>query len=86
MINDSRIKKLKQRIIEISSNNKIVHISVKNGHRKIISAKSRITGIYDRFITVKSFVKAYEELFTITYISILTGDVYIEELNDNKTL
>ena len=72
---------LKNMLIEHARESAFIHVSLRNGRNRIKEAKSKIVGIYDRFICVESRINNYDESFTINYIDILTKNVIIKELN-----
>ena len=68
------------RIKEIYHNTNIIRVSLNQKRKKINTVEAKITGIYNNFITVTSFVNNYEESFTITYIDLMIGRINIDEL------
>lgn len=81
VISNEDIKELQEKIKNIYNNNGIIHVVVKPKKKHPITAESKIKGIYERFFNVSSYVGTYEESFSITYISILTKEILINELN-----
>lgn len=80
MITNDDIALMKEEIIKLKKKGGIIHIDLKQ-RQKHIYAESKIADIYDRFFYVTSKVGAYEESFAITYVSILTKKIFINELN-----
>ena len=81
IIGYERFGELKNMLIEHMKKSDFIHVSLRNGRNRIKEAKSKIVGIYDRFICVESRINNYDEAFTINYIDILTKNVIIKELN-----
>ena len=79
MITDEDIEKIKLIANNLFVNKTHLHIKIVE-KRKKVNALSMITGVYDRFMTVSSKVGAYEESFTISYISILLKEFVIDEI------
>ena len=81
VISNEDVDSLKRNIKKLYDSGKMIHIIVKPKKKHPITAESKITGIYERFFSVTSHVGFYEESFTITYISVLTKEILINELN-----
>ncbi len=80
VIDQKEIAIIKSKIIDLKNKGGLIHVSVKPGKKRYVNATSYITEIYDRFFYVSSKVGYYEESFLISYISLLTKEVIIDEL------
>lgn len=77
---DQKIEEIKNRLTQLYKQNKIIHVSIVEGRKKIKSAPSKISGEYPNFICVESKVNKYMESFTINYRDIMIKKIIIDEL------
>ncbi len=57
-----------------------ITIKISQKRHQVINAKSIITGVYERFITISSIVNGYNESFTINLKDIIMGQFIINEI------
>lgn len=83
MENDSIIKiaEIKEKIVDLYNQKKIIHVSVIKSRKKIKSAPANITGVYTNFFSIEAKVSFYNESFSINYVDIYTKSIVIYELN-----
>lgn len=74
------LEEIKIKINDLFISNKEIHVSVDVGRKKVRSAVSKITGIYENFFCVESIVNSYNERFTINYRDILIKKTIINEI------
>ena len=77
---NQKIEEIKNRLTELYKQNKIIHVSIVGGRKKVKSAPSKIWGAYTNFICVESEVNKYMESFTINYRDIMIKKIVIDEL------
>jgi uncharacterized pyridoxamine 5'-phosphate oxidase family protein len=61
---NQKIEEIKNKLTELYKQNKIIHVSIVEGRKKIKSAPSKILGAYTNFICVESEVNKYMESFS----------------------
>lgn len=74
------LEEIKEKINYLFINNHQIHVSLDVGRKKVRSAVSTITGVYNNFFCVESLVNGYMECFTINYRDILIKKTIISEL------
>ena len=79
---NQKIKEIKKQLTELYKQNKIIHVSIISGRKKIKSAPSKILGAYINFICVESEVNKYMESFTINYTDIMNKKIVIDEFGN----
>ena len=79
---NQKIDEIKNKLIELHKQKKIIHVSINDGKKKIKSAPTKITGAYPNFICVESEVNKYMESFTIHYRDIIIKKILIDELSN----
>ena len=79
---NQKIEEIKNKLEELFKKNKIIHVSIIEGRKKVKSASTKITGVYPNFICVESKVNKYMESFTISYRDIMIKKCIIDELNN----
>jgi uncharacterized protein Veg len=72
----------KKKSSELYKQNKIIHVSIIAGRKKIKSAPTKILGAYTNFICVESEVNKYMENFTINYRDIMIKKIIVDELGN----
>ena len=72
----------KKKSSELYKQNKIIHVSIISGRKRIKSAPSKILGVYTNFICVESEVNKYMESFKINYRDIMIKKIVIDELGN----
>lgn len=77
---NQKIEEIKNRLTELYKQNKIIHVSIVEGRKKVKSAPYKILGAYANFICVESEVNKYMESFTINYRDIMIKKIVIDEL------
>lgn len=80
VISEEKIEELRKKLEAIRNNNSIIHVSLSKKRMNVNKAKTNITGIYPKFISVTSNINGYDEDFSIMFIDILMGNIIIEEL------
>lgn len=65
---------------EYCENQTKIHITINDGRLRINNAETVVTGVYNHFISVKSYVNKYYETFTIKLVDFQIGKVKIQEL------
>lgn len=83
MGNDSitKIAEIKEKIVDLYNQKKIIHVSVIKSRKKIKSEPVIITGVYMNFFSVEAKVLNYNENFSVNYVDIYTKSIVIDELN-----
>ncbi|MGN1181628.1 MAG: hypothetical protein ACI4SR_01385 [Faecalibacillus sp.] len=79
-VSQSHLDNLLEILQDYYQNETKIHISINDGRLKVNNAESVITGIYNHFITVKSYVRDYYQTYTIKLIDFQIGKVKILEL------
>ena len=79
---NQKIEEIKNKLTELYKQNKIIHVSIISGRKKIKSAPSKILGAYINFICVESEVNKYMESFTINYTDIMNKKIVIDEFGN----
>jgi uncharacterized protein Veg len=79
---NQKIEEIKNKLTELYKQNKIIHVSIIAGRKKIKSAPTKILGAYTNFICVESEVNKYMESFTINYRDIMIKKIVIDELGN----
>ena len=77
---EAQIKALRTLLITRMDENPNVEVSVYVKRHNIINKKSKITGVYNRFLTVTSNVNGYNETFSINFIDLFMGLYAIKEV------
>lgn len=57
-----------------------IHVTINDGRLRVNNAETIIVGVYNHFITVKSYVNKYFETFTIKLVDFQIGKAKILEL------
>ena len=78
------INYIKNKISELYNKKEDIHVTINLKRKRVSNAKSKITGVYKNFFTVKSQVSLYYEDFSINYVDILIKNVSIKELDSNS--
>ena len=80
-IDNSQLKRIKEKLQNIKENSSIIHVSIHNKRNGVVDATSKIIiSIHDRFFCVESKINSYVEKFTINYIDLLINNISIKEL------
>lgn len=79
-IDNSQLKKIKEKLQNIKENSSIIHVSIHNKRNGVVDAISKIISIHDKFFCVESKINSYVEKFTINYIDLLINNISIKEL------
>jgi len=63
--------------------NVLLHVSLREGRKRLEDVPSTITGVYNHFVCVTAHIKNYvDETLTINYIDIVIGKFKIKELDE----
>lgn len=74
-------EELQNKLIELYTKKKLIHITINSGRLKVNNVESYITGIYKYFVCIESKVNNYHESFSIKTVDIKIGKVVISELD-----
>ena len=79
-LSNRKIELIKNQLSELYKNNVIIHVSIKNGRKRVISAPCKLVSVYANFVCVQSEVNKYMENFTIHYRDIMINNIIIDEI------
>ena len=77
----TKIAEIKEKIVDLYNQKKIIHVSVIKSRKKIKSAPANITCVYTNFFSVEAKVLNYNGNFSVNYVDIYTKSIVIDELN-----
>lgn len=83
-VSDEQLELLRELLKKFKDEDIEVHVSINDGRVRIHNASSKIVGVYEHFISLKSQVKNYYETFTIKLVDFLIKKAKIKELDEYK--